>query len=98
MERLKNNRALAIAISIFTVICVIFLIITVPILQHDMKVRKIANKIEQVQLQIELNQEQWNVCHNNMELWHTENEENRKILNELMLEYNSMVGFTKASE
>ena len=32
----------------------------------------------------------------NMETWHTENEENRKILNELMQQYNDMVGFTTA--
>ena len=96
MERIKQNKVMIIITSILAIIIATFLIITIPILSHDIKVRKIANKIEQVQMQIELNKEQWSVCYNNMELWHTENEENRKILNELMHEYNEVVGFTKA--
>lgn len=96
MERIRQNKTMLSIVSILAIIIATFLIITIPILSHDIKVRKIANQIEQVQMQIELNKEQWNVCHNNMELWHTENEENRQILNDLMKQYNDMVGFTKA--
>ena len=98
IDYIKQNKVMIIIATILLAIIIAFLAITIPILKHDIAVRKIANKIEQVQMQIELNKEQRNVCYNNMELWHTENEENRKILNELMIEYNSMVGFTKASD
>lgn len=97
MERLKQNKTVVIFSSVLMLIIIVFLWITIPILIHDIKVRKISNQIEQVQLQIELNKEQRNSCYNNMELWHNENEDNRKILNELMKEYNELVGFTKAS-
>ena len=96
MERIKQNKVIVITLSLLARIIAVFLIITIPILKHDMAVRKIANQIEEVQMKIELNKEQWNVCHQNMELWHTENDENRQILNELMQEYNDMVGFTTA--
>lgn len=96
IDYIKQNKAIIIIASILLAIIIAFLVITIPILKHDIAVRKIANQIEEVQMKIELNKEQWNVCHENMELWHTENEENRQILNNLMLQYNDMVGFTKA--
>jgi uncharacterized membrane protein len=93
---LKQNKAMLIISAILLAIIVTFLVITIPIVIHDIEVRKIANQIEEVQLKIELNKEQWNTCYTNMELWHTENEENRQILNDLMRQYNDMVGFTTA--
>lgn len=79
---------------LFISLCVMI----IPIIKHHLEVQKIKNEIEKVQLQIEFNKEQWNVCHDNMEMWHDENEQNREILNQLMQQYNDMVGFTKASE
>jgi len=98
MERLKNlikKNALTIIIT-----CVWFIlgICIAPIIKHYIEVTKIKNEIEKVQLQIELNKEQRNSCKENMDTWHSENEDNRKILNELMIQYNDMVGFTKASD
>lgn len=97
MERAKENKILIIISSFLLLIVILFLIIVIPIINHHIKVMSIKNQIEQVQLQIEFNKEQWNVCKENMDTRHSENEDNRKILNDLMLEYNSMVGFTKAS-
>lgn len=82
--------------GIASVIFILFLVIIIPIINHHLEVTKIKNQIEEVQLRIELNKEQWNVCHENMNTWHTENEENRQILNDLMNQYNEMVGFTQA--
>lgn len=82
--------------GIAAVVFILFLIIVVPIIKQDLAVKSLRKQIEEVQLRIELNKEQWNVCHENMELWHTENEENRVILNDLMNQYNEMVGFTQA--
>ena len=98
IDYIKQNKVMIIIATILLVIIIAFLAITIPILKHDIAVRKIANQIEEVQMKIELNKEQRQSCYSNMETWHTENEENRKILNELMIEYNSMVGFTKASD
>ena len=90
------NKKKLIIYGVCSVIFILFLIIIVPIIKQDLKVKALRKQIQEVQLQIELNKEQWNVCHENMELWHTENEENRVILNDLMNQYNEMVGFTQA--
>ena len=82
--------------GVCSVIFILFLIIVIPIIKQDLKVKALRKQIQEVQLQIELNKEQWNVCHENMNTWHTENEENRQILNDLMNQYNEMVGFTQA--
>ena len=97
MERLKQNKVMIIITSFLLIIAILFLIIVTPIINHHLEVQRIKWEIEKVQLQIDFNKEQWNVCHDNMQMWHDENEQNREILNNLMLEYNSMVGFTKAS-
>ena len=97
MERIKQNKVMIIITSFLLLIAILFLVIVTPIINHHIEVTKIKNQIEEVQMKIELNKEQWNTCYSNMELWHTENEENRQILNELMQQYNDMVGFTKAS-
>ena len=96
MERVKQNRVMIIITSFLLLIAILFLVIVTPIINHHIEVTKIKNQIEEVQLKIELNKEQWNTCYTNMETWHTENEQNRKILNDLMQQYNDMVGFTKA--
>lgn len=96
MERVKQNRVMIIITSFLLLIAILFLVIVTPIINHHIEVTKIKNQIEEVQLKIELNKEQWNTCYTNMELWHTENEENRQILNDLMKQYNDMVGFTTA--
>lgn len=96
MEQTKNFLKRNALTIIVTCLWLLFWIIVAPIISHHIEVTKIKNQIEKVQLQIELNKEQWNTCFTNMETWHTENEENRKILNELMKEYNDMVGFTTA--
>ena len=96
MERTKNFLKKNAVTIIVTCLWLLFWIIVAPIIKHHIEVTDIKNKIEKVQLQIELNKEQWNSCYTNMETWHNENEENRKILNELMKEYNDMVGFTTA--
>ena len=97
MERLKQNKVMIIITSFLLIIAILFLIIVAPIINHHLEVQRIKWEIEKVQLQIELNKEQRNVCKENMDIWHSENETNREILNDLMQEYNSMVGFTKAS-
>lgn len=73
---------------------ILTVIILTPIVTHHIELTKIKNQIEKTQLLIELNQQQRETCHNNMQLWHDENEANREILNNLMLQYNEMVGFT----
>lgn len=95
-DYIKQNKVLIIITSFLLLIAILFLVIVTPIINHHIEVTKIKNQIEEVQLKIELNKEQWNTCYANMETWHTENEENRKILNELMQQYNDMVGFTTA--
>lgn len=75
---------------------ILTVIILTPIVTHHIELTKIKNQIEKTQLLIELNQQQRETCHNNMQLWHDENEANREILNNLMLQYNEMVGFTTA--
>ena len=96
IDYIKQNRVMIIITSFLLLIAILFLVIVTPIINHHIEVTKIKNQIEEVQLKIELNKEQWNTCYANMETWHTENEENRKILNELMQQYNDMVGFTTA--
>ena len=73
---------------------ILTVIILTPIVTHHIELTKIKNQIEKTQLLIELNKQQRETCHNNMQLWHDENEANREILNNLMLQYNEMVGFT----
>ena len=97
IDYIKQNKVMIIITSFLLLIAILFLVIVTPIINHHIEVNKIKNQIEEVQMKIELNKEQWNSCYANMETWHTENEENRKILNELMQQYNDMVGFTKAS-
>lgn len=97
IDYIKQNKVMIIITSFLLLIAILFLVIVTPIINHHIEVTKIKNQIEEVQLKIELNKEQWNTCYANMETWHTENEENRKILNDLMQQYNDMVGFTKAS-
>lgn len=96
IDYIKQNRVMIIITSFLLLIAILFLVIVTPIINHHIEVTKIKNQIEEVQLKIELNKEQWNTCYSNMETWHIENEENRKILNDLMQQYNDMVGFTKA--
>ena len=96
IDYIKQNRVMIIITSLLLLIAILFLVIVTPIINHHIEVTKIKNQIEEVQLKIELNKEQWNTCYTNMELWHTENEENRQILNDLMKQYNDMVGFTTA--
>ena len=96
IDYIKQNRVMIIITSFLLLIAILFLVIVTPIINHHIEVTKIKNQIEEVQLKIELNKEQWNTCYTNMETWHTENEENRKILNKLMQQYNDMVGFTTA--
>lgn len=96
IDYIKQNRVMIIITSFLLLIAILFLVIVTPIINHHIEVTNIKNQIEEVQLKIELNKEQWNTCYINMETWHTENEENRKILNELMQQYNDMVGFTTA--
>ena len=92
MELIKTFlKSHVISITLIFVI-ILFTVFVSPIISHHIQVSKIKNQIEKIQLQIELNQEQRAVCKNNMDLWHAENEENRKILNDLMLQYNNMVG------
>ena len=98
MEQTKNFLKRNALTIIVTCLWLLFWIIVAPIIKHHLEVTKIKNQIEEVQMRIELNKEQRQSCYANMETWHTENEENRKILNELMIEYNSMVGFTTASD
>lgn len=96
---MENKKLIKLWVVIWVWILFISLcVMIIPIIKHHLEVQKIKNEIEKVQLQIEFNKEQRNVCHDNMEMWHDENEQNREILNQLMLEYNSMVGFTTASE
>lgn len=96
IDYVKQNRVMIIITSFLLLIAILFLVIVTPIINHHIEVTKIKNQIEEVQLKIELNKEQWNTCFTNMEIWHTENEENRNILNDLMQQYNDMVGFTTA--
>lgn len=96
MEQTKNFLKRNALTIIVTCLWLLFWIIVAPIIKHHIEVMNIKNQIEEVQMKIELNKEQWQSCYANMETWHTENEENRKILNELMKEYNDMVGFTTA--
>ena len=96
MDRLKENKNVAMISVAFIAIIVILITVLVPIVQHHIKVSSLKKQIEKVQLQIELNQTEWQVCHDNMQLRHEENEANREILNNLMLQYNEMVGFTTA--
>ena len=97
MERLKQNKVMIIITSFLLIIAILFLVVVTPIINHHLEVQRIKWEIEKVQLQIEFNKEQWNVCKENMDTRHSENEDNRKILNDLMQQYNDMVGFTKAS-
>lgn len=96
MERLKQNKVMAIISTVLAVIVIAFLFYIIPVIKHNIAVNNIKHQIEEVQLQIELNKEQWNTCLENMDTWHAENEQNRQILNDLMLQYNDMVGFTTA--
>jgi predicted PurR-regulated permease PerM len=96
IDYVKQNRVMIIITSFLLLIAILFLVIVTPIINHHIEVTKIKNQIEEVQLKIELNKEQWNTCFTNMETWHTENEQNRQILNDLMQQYNDMVGFTMA--
>lgn len=95
---MKNKKIILWWISIWLwIIFITMCVIIIPIIKQHIQVQKIKNEIEKVQLRIELNKEQWNVCKENMETRHSENETNREILNDLMVQYNDMVGFTKAS-
>lgn len=93
----QQNKVMIIITSFLLIIAILFLVIVTPIINHHLEVQRIKWEIEKVQLQIEFNKEQWNVCKENMDTRHSENEDNRKILNDLMQQYNDMVGFTKAS-
>ena len=98
MERLKQNKLAVAFIATLTIIFIVFLIIAIPIMKRHYEVKKLQYDIQWFEERIEFNKQEWNNCYTNMELRHEENEQNRKILNDLMQQYNDMVGFTKASE
>jgi cell division protein FtsL len=98
MERLKQNKLAAALIATLIIILIVFLIIAIPIIKRDYEVKRLKYDIQWFNERIEFNKQEWNNCYTNMELRHDENEQNRKILNELMQQYNDMVGFTKASD
>lgn len=70
-----------------------FLYHTIPLVINDHKKNKILNEISEVERKIELNKQQWLSCSTNMELWNNENEQNRKLIEELKANYNKIAGF-----
>lgn len=75
-----------------------FLSQAIPATIHSHKLNKIQNEILLHEEQIEANKQQRLNCSTNMQLWNNENEETRKIVQQLKEKYNSMAGFTQASQ
>lgn len=70
-----------------------FLYHTIPLVINEHKKNQILNKITDAERTIELNKQQRLNCSTNMELWNNQNEENRKLIEELKLNYNNVAGF-----
>ena len=75
-----------------------FLYHTIPLIITEHKKNQILNKISDAERIIELNKQQRLNCSTNMELWNNQNEENRKLIEELKTNYNNMVGFISESD
>lgn len=75
-----------------------FLSQAIPATIHSHKLNKIQNEITLYEEQIESNKQQRLNCSTNMEIWNNENEQNRKIIEELKTNYNKIAGFTQASQ
>lgn len=72
--------------------------LTIPIVKKHFQIQNLRAEIEKVQLEIELNKEEWAKCEAIMNEAHNSNELLREKKTTLMLEYNELVGFTMASE
>ena len=82
--------------TIFIGLIIFFLSYVIPLIKKEHELNKIRNQIEKIEMSIEANKQQRLNCNDNMRLRNEENEHNRQILQELKLNYNSMVGFTGA--
>lgn len=80
----------------FAVIFIIVLALYIPLGIKNYKLNSIQRDIQRVENQIEYNKQQWLNCETNMQLWNEENNENRRIVEQLKEKYNDMVGFTQA--
>ncbi len=78
------------------VIFIIVLALYIPLGIKNYKLNSIQRDIQRVENQIEYNKQQWLNCETNMQLWNEENNENRRIVEQLKEKYNDMVGFTQA--
>lgn len=70
-----------------------FFYISVPLMVKEHQKNKILNEIELIKNKIEYNKQQRLNCSTNMELWNSENEQNRKLVEELSAKYNQIAGF-----
>lgn len=71
----------------------LFLYFAIPLMINEHQKNKILNEISEVERNIEFNKQQRLNCSTNMELWNNENEQNRRLIDELKANYNKIAGF-----
>jgi septal ring factor EnvC (AmiA/AmiB activator) len=78
------------------IVLIVLFAYTIPLIKKQHQLNKIQTQIEMVESKIEQNKQKWLNCDANMKLWNKDNNDNKKIVEELKTQYNNMVGFTSA--
>jgi cell division protein FtsB len=75
---------------------ILLLCLLVPLAKSWYQRHTLQKEIQKVEQQIELNKAKRAECSTNMQLWNSDNDKNREMLENLKKQYNDMVGFTEA--
>lgn len=92
MRKFLNRNTFLIVISLLVITLLLY--ISIPLVIKEFKLKDIQKDIERVEAKIERNKQERLNCDANMRLRNDENNDNRKMIDELKNEYNSIVGFT----
>lgn len=96
-----NSKKKILKFSIFWVAWIVLALwigITVPIIKKHFEIENLKKDIQKIELEIQLNKEEWTKCESIMKTAHESNEVLRWQQLALQQEYNRLVGFTMASD
>lgn len=79
-------------------IIVIVLVLYIPIMKKNHQIRVLNREILKVQAEIDLNSAKREECAVNMATWNADNDNNRAIKEQMISEYEELVGFRWAGQ